>query len=379
MRLPHAGGPPTPGQRCQGCGRESVLVSSAIGLCLDCLRSDPDKASTPVRIAHEEARRPFGLPGTTPRDEGGKPCTLCVNECLIGEGNRGYCGLRYNSGGRLAGAGADSGNVSWYYDLLPTNCVGDWVCPGGTGSGYPAFAYRDGPEYGYKNLAVFYQACSFDCLFCQNWQYKLAVNREERFSALLLADQVDDATACVCYFGGDPSPQLPHALRASRLALERNPGRILRICWETNGSMHPSLLKQAAELSLRSGGCIKVDLKAWNESLHVALCGVSNKRTLENFQRLAAYSLERPSPPFLIASTLLIPGYIDAEEVSSIASFVASLNRDIPYSLLAFHPQFAMNDLPTTSRSLAYQCLEAAREAGLTNVRIGNTHLLRDS
>jgi len=142
--------------------------------------------------------------------------------------------------------------------------------------------------------------------------------------------------------------------------------------------MHPSLLRQAAELSLQSGGCIKFDLKAWSEGLHIALCGVTNRRTLENFELLAAYTRKRLSPPFLIASTLLVPGYIDREEVSEIASFIASLNREIPYSLLAFHPQFLMSDLRTTSRHLAYECLEAARQAGLKNVRIGNTHLLRD-
>jgi len=142
--------------------------------------------------------------------------------------------------------------------------------------------------------------------------------------------------------------------------------------------MHPSLLSKAAELSLRSGGCIKFDLKAWSEELNIALCGVTNRRTLENFRLLAEYAKRRPSPPFLIASTLLIPGYIEKEEVSRIASFIASLDAEIPYSLLAFHPQFFMADLPTTSRRLAYECLEAAKEAGLKNVRIGNLHLLRD-
>ena len=195
-------------------------------------------------------------------------------------------------------------------------------------------------------------------------------------NALDLARAVDDRTACICYFGGDPSPQLPHAIRASRLALERNKGRILRICWETNGSMHPALLRQAAELSLNSGGCIKFDLKAWSEGLHIALCGVSNKQTLESFKLLAKYVEKRPSPPFLILSTLLLPGYIDKIEVSRIAAFIASHSPDIPYALLAFHPQFMMNDLPPTSERHAEECLEAAKAQGLTNVRLGNIHLL---
>jgi hypothetical protein len=37
-----------------------------------------------------------------------------------------------------------------------------------------------------------------------------------------------------------------------------------------------------------------------------------------------------------------------------------------------------MGDLPTTSRRVAYECLEVAKDAGLKKVRIGNLHLLRD-
>jgi pyruvate formate lyase activating enzyme len=44
--------------------------------------------------------------------------------------------------------------------------------------------------------------------------------------------------------------------------------------------------------------------------------------------------------------------------------------------LLAFHPQFFMSDLPLTSKSLADDCLKAARDAGLKRVRLGNVHLL---
>ena len=84
---------------------------------------------------------------------------------------------------------------------------------------------------------------------------------------------------------------------------------------------------------------------------------------------------ERP-PPFLIASTLLVPGYVDETEVSGIAQFIAGLDPEIPYSLLAFYPQFYLHDLPTTSRTHALRCKEAAEMAGLINVHVGNLHLL---
>jgi pyruvate formate lyase activating enzyme len=165
---------------------------------------------------------------------------------------------------------------------------------------------------------------------------------------------------------------MPHALATSRLLAERG----VRICWETNGSMHPRLLDRALDLSLETGGCIRFDLKAFDDHLHQALTGVSNQRTLENLSRAAPRSRERPDPPLLVVSTLLGPGYIDVQEVGRIAGLLAGLGTDIPYSLLGFHPSFAMPDLPCTSVRHANEAEAAARAAGLTREHIGNRHLL---
>lgn len=141
--------------------------------------------------------------------------------------------------------------------------------------------------------------------------------------------------------------------------------------------MSLSLLKGMAEIAFKSGGCIKFDLKAWSEPVHIALCGVGNKRTIRNFKYLGRWVGRRPDPPFLIASTLLIPGYIDEDEIRGISRLIASVSPEIPYALLAFHPQFHFGDLPTTARSHALRCKEIAQEEGLKRVRIGNAHLLR--
>jgi pyruvate formate lyase activating enzyme len=361
---------------CRICEKKSSLISSQLGLCLDCIRSRAEDAHEIALGVHARIRTGWGLPGEAPRHPEGIACDLCVNSCRIGEGQWGYCGLRQNAQGRIEGVSAAKGKLSWYHDPLPTNCVADWVCPAGSRCGYPKYSYSEDAEYGYDNLAVFPHACTFHCLFCQNWHFRHYTfeNRCETVESLVRA--VNEKTACVCYFGGDPSPQLPYLLRASRAMRERNEGRILRICWETNGAMSKRLLEEVADSALTSGGCIKVDLKAWNGTLHVALTGVTNRRTLENFKWLASWIPSRPEPPFLIASTLMVPGYIDAQEVRRIAGFIASLNPEIPYSLLAFHPDYKMTDLATTSRKQAQECLDAAKQAGLKRVRVGNVHLL---
>ncbi|MCK5651945.1 MAG: radical SAM protein, partial [Gemmatimonadetes bacterium] len=67
---------------------------------------------------------------------------------------------------------------------------------------------------------------------------------------------------------------------------------------------------------------------------------------------------------------------VDPEEVSAIASFIASVNPEIPYALLGFAPNLFMSDLPYTSEQHAEQAQQAALDAGLTNVRVGNHSLL---
>lgn len=586
------------------------MISDGLGLCLQCIREKPDEALQESLKAHAESRSRFGLPLFPPKDPEGIACGICMNKCQIGPGKRGFCGLVTNIDGRLIrfGGTPEKGILEWYYDPLPTNCVAWWFCAGCTGLGYPKYAYRQGAEVGYSNLAVFYGAClpeyeklfaiiydkptiisigklvtgilkednaddvsftpfilsrprtsikvagldnnckikyapvsrvsrrwfdgrlikitlgigctlhvtpdhpmlvlqqnkfavinadqlnigdyvpiakrlpnptqdadeldlaklktkdsdrkvivglpnidsqkicfqrlkvrpshptnflsyliesdvhpikvkrvdsipykgyvfdlevndpnaplatfmlasgvfihncSFDCLFCQNWHYRALSSRlQPVISAESLAAKSHARVSCICYFGGDPSPQMPHALRTSEIALEKakEEGRLLRICWESNGYMNEAFTERAARLSFESGGTVKFDIKTFNETLNQVLCGVSNKPTLENFRRIGEkFFRERLEPPVLTASTLLIPGYIDAEEVGQIANFLAHIDSKIPYTLLAFYPQYIMYDLPTTSRQLAHECLEAAKKAGLEQVRIGNIHLL---
>ena len=353
---------PLPEQTCKLCGARSRLIAAQLGVCLDCIRNRPQEALEISDAAHTAARRLFGLPERPPRAEGGHRCGLCAQDCVIAEGERGFCGLRKVRENRLrhlAGT-PDRGLLHWYRDPLPTNCVADPVCAGHT-------------QRGKHNLAVFYAACTVDCLFCQNWHFRETDQlRSDKLSARQLADAANPRTYCVCYFGGDPASQMAHALATSRLLAERG----IVVCWETNGTAHPRLMDRALDLSLSTGGCVKFDLKAHDDSLHRALTRASNRQTLENFARAAARFDERPTPPPVVASTLLVPGYVDAKEVDRIARFIADLNPAIPYALLGFAPQFLFPDLPRTSVRHAEEAQSAARAAGLHTVRIGNRHLL---
>ena len=348
--------------RCRICQKRSPKIAAAIGVCASCLGRLFLEARPLIDAAHAGTRAEFNLPARPPRRKKGAECKLCSNECSIGEGERGFCGLRTVHKGKLVHlAGTPQrGLLHWYRDPLPTNCVADWVCEGNQ---HP----------GSHNLAVFYASCTANCLFCQNWHFReISPTQSKTISASELASEANPRTFCVCFFGGDPASQMPNALAAARLLAQRG----VRVCWETNGMMHPKLLDAAVQASLHTGGCVKFDLKTFDEEVSFALTGVSNQRTLENFTRAAQHFGKRPGLPLVVASTLLVPGYVGPEQVGKIAKFIAAIHVHIPYTLLAFAPNFYFHDLPYTSTTHAWEAEAAARAAGLVDVRIGNRHLL---
>ncbi|SES62036.1 pyruvate formate lyase activating enzyme [Methanococcoides vulcani] len=356
--------------KCKICGKESPLISSFLGLCLECIRNRPEEALPLAKKAHALSRSRFGLVPEVPKG-GGVKCKFCGNECEIHEGSKGYCGLVGNEKGKML---RDRELIAtYYYDPHPTNCVAEWACPA-SGIGYPEYSMCKGIEYGYNNLAVFCIGCSFDCLFCQNWHFREDIAVKPKVDDEEFLDAISENTTCICFFGGDPTPQLDKITRICKKAEGKN--RVLRFCLETDGNANPKLLGNFAEIGLRSGGNIKFDLKFWNEYLNIAITGVSNKNTYENFRRMERFYKQRKEIPFLTASTLMVPGYTDDKEVKGIASFIASIDEEIPYSLLAFYPHFDMRDLPLTKREDALRFQRIAKEEGLKNVRIGNVHLL---
>lgn len=337
---------------CTAC--EQNPAASHIGLCLSCVRSHGGS----FLHLHAPERESCGLPAAPPRTFGGKRCRLCAHECSMGDGEYGFCGLRAHPAEKVTMPVLHGNAVAYSYpDPLPTNCCAAWFCPGSEEPGY--------------NLAVFLYGCSFDCLFCQNASHKMVRTAPSLTGDELVHRACDSSVRCICFFGGSPEPQFPFALHAARRVI-RECRRPVHICWEWNGSGNPRLAEAAARLSMETAGTVKFDLKAFDANLHRALCGTGNERTLDNFRRVAAITQGTDT---LTATTLLVPYYVDAAEVGKIAQFIAAVDDDIPYSLLVFHPDYLLTDLPVTPRFHVEECVAAARRY-LNRVNIGNLHLL---
>jgi pyruvate formate lyase activating enzyme len=285
----------------------------------------------------------------------------------MNEGDVGFCNIRIVKDSRVVERYPGKAIVSWYFDPLPTNCVADWVCS-------VTKEKREGISHNrWKNLSVFYGSCNSDCLYCQNASYrKMMATGNPLLTPEELANAADDYTTCVCYFGGDPAPNSEHSLKVSELIIKKKP---VRICYETNGNISKKWIDRISSVVDKTGGTLKFDIKAVSPNLYRIMTGISNSTMLRNFKELSTMKRNRQSE-FLVASILLVPGYVDLPEVQRICRFISENDSTIPTVLLGFYPHHAMNDLPRTSQSHANASLKIAKDEGLINVRIGNLSLL---
>lgn len=342
---------------------EGRIISQSIGACSQCIRNDSVEMA---RQTHERLRHRDDLVQHVP-STGEIVCSECGNHCRMNEGEVGFCNIRTVEGRNVVNRYSENAVVSWYFDPLPTNCVADWVCPVTTEREVGIGKKR------LKNLAVFYGSCNSDCLFCQNASFRtMMATGSPLMTAQELADVADDYTACVCFFGGDPASNPEHSVITSGLLNETRP---VRVCYETNGNISKKWLDKIAGVVETTGGTFKFDLKAVTPQIYQVLTGVSNTVVLKNFKELASLKRDREGE-FLVASILLVPGYIDIPEVTRLCSFIAKNDSTIPTALLGFSPHHAMSDLPRTSLAHARAALEVANDQGLDNVRIGNLGLL---
>lgn len=349
---------------CPNHASEDRLASRLLQYCGECITQDSKRLEAALE-SHRVIRRREGLVEYVPK-KGDVVCPECGNHCRLENGQLGFCNLRKVENGKIVEMFPGKAIVHYYFDRLPTNCCADWVCP----------CKEDISQHSrgwLNNLAVFYGSCSSDCLFCQNTSYRSMMKKgRPLMTPRELADAADERTACICYFGGDPSCNPQHSIETSEILIkERN----IRVCYETSGQISAKYLDKIGNVVENSGGTIKIDLKAITPEIYTALTGINNRVVLNNFQKLSERG-KTIEGEFLVAAILLVPGYIGVNEVRKLCEFIAVCDSSIPTSLLGFAPHHAMADLPRTSRNHAESAREVALEAGLTNVRIGNMGLL---
>ena len=278
--------------------------------------------------------------------DGSVVCHLCAHRCRIRPGLRGICGVRLNVDGRLvtlvadrlAAAHVDPIEKKPFFHFLPARLA-------------------------YSVATV---GCNLHCSFCQNWAIAQWPREEsgpvpgERTTprAIVAAAR---AAGCdvIAYTYTEPTIFFELALATARLAA----GSGLRNVFVTNGYMTAEALALVAPVLHGAN----VDLKSFSDRYYRRVCGATLAPVLGTIQAMRARAV------WVEVTTLLVPGRNDSdEELGALARWLASVDRDMPWHVSAFHPTYKMTDVPPTPVEALHRAARIGREAGLRYVYAGN-------
>jgi pyruvate formate lyase activating enzyme len=274
-------------------------------------------------------------------------CLACANRCHISPGNRGICQVRFNEGGEL--------HVPW---------------------GYVAGLHPDPIEKkpfahflpGAKALTFGMLGCNLRCDFCQNWQTSqtLKDSHAEAFGGYIEKMKADEIVSLAIQTGSEViassynEPLITSEWAVAIFRQARQEG--IRTVYVSNGFASPEALDY---LQPWLDG-MKIDLKAMSEKGYRDLGG-HLQPVLDTIRSAREKGL------WVEVVTLLIPGLNDdPQELWDLTSFVASVSRDIPWHVTAYHPEYKRFENPPTSAADLQKAADIAQEAGLRYVYAGN-------
>ncbi len=166
----------------------------------------------------------------------------------------------------------------------------------------------------------------------------------------------------VAFTGGDIACRADFYAQATERIKERTWNTWVLL--ETNGwGLTPSNLDLLASAGLDA---FWLDIKAYDEAVYRRLCGTDNATVLRAPMEIVSrgFTLE--------VLTLFIPGWVETDQIVAIARLIASLDPEIPFTILAFFPAHQMLDTPAPTLAQMIEACEAVCETGLRQVRLGN-------
>jgi pyruvate formate lyase activating enzyme len=274
-------------------------------------------------------------------------CVACGHRCLIREGKRGICQVRFNEAGTL--------RVPWgYVAALQSDPIEKkpffHILPGSTA------------------LTFGMLGCDFHCGYCQNWLTSqmlrdpasaASLNLVRKITPGQLIDQARrvNASAIVSSYN-EPLITSEWAVDIFKRAKEAG----LMCAFVSNGNATVEALDALRPYL----SAYKVDLKSMQDKNYRSLGGTL-KNTLDTIQRAHALGL------WVEVVTLTIPGFNDGnEELWEAARFLKSVSADIPWHVTAFHKDYKMIEPDNTPAQTLVRAAEIGREAGLNFVYAGN-------
>lgn len=280
-------------------------------------------------------------------DDGAVRCYACGHRCLIREGRRGICQVRFNPDGKLrvphgyvAALQADPIEKKPFFHILPST---------------------DALTFGMLG-------CDFHCGYCQNWLTSQAMRDPAADVAAgfvrhvtpdqMVAYALNSGAKVVASSYNEPLITSEWAVDIFRRAQQAG----LKCVYISNGNGTPEVIDYLRPYLVG----YKIDLKTMQDRHYRKLGGVLD-HVLDTIRMVHDAGL------WVEIVTLIVPGFNDsAAELMDAARYIASVSRDIPWHVTAFHPDYKMTDPPATTVNTLVRAAEIGQEAGLNYVYAGN-------
>ena len=268
-------------------------------------------------------------------------CYLCNHRCKIADQKFGFCGVRQNIDGIL-------------YTHVYGNLIVMHIDP-----------IEKKPFYhflpGSTSLSIATIGCNFRCSFCQNWEISQESIRDgaggEMKTEVNPQDIVKEALKNKCqsisYTYTEPTIFFEYALDTAKLAKKEG----LYNNFVTNGYMTKEALKTIRPYL----DAVNVDLKFFKNNSYQKICSGSLEPVLDSIRLMHELGI------WVEVTTLVVPGENDTEEeLSGIANFIASIDKNIPWHISRFHPDYKFRDRSATPETTLKKAQGLGRRPGLT-------------
>ena len=272
-------------------------------------------------------------------------CLACGHRCLIKDGRRGICQVRYNDGGTLR-------VPHGYVGALQIDPV----------EKKPFFHVLPGASV----LSFGMLGCDFRCSYCQNWDISQTL-RDEAAGRDYMPASAEDLIALGRRYGSRAvASTYNEPLITSEWAVEvfqqaRAAGMLTMYVSNGNGT------REVIDFLTPHLDAYKIDLKTMQDRHYRRELGGVLQNVLDTIRWVHEAGI------WLEVLTLIVPGFNDStDELYDAARYIASISVDIPWHVTAFHPDYKMMDTPPTTAATLVRAAEIGAEAGLRYVYAGN-------
>jgi AmmeMemoRadiSam system radical SAM enzyme len=272
-------------------------------------------------------------------------CDLCPRECVLKDGDRGFCFVRKRDGDQM---------------MLTTYGVSTGFCVDPIEK-KPLNHFLPGTSV----LSFGTAGCNLGCQFCQNWS--ISKSREvEILSEEATPENIAQAAyklGCrsVAFTYNDPVIWAEYAIDTAKACHELG----LKAVAVTAGYITPEARPEFYSVM----DAANVDLKAFTEQFYKRLTLSALAPVLDTLKWL-----KHESDVWFEITNLMIPGENDSfEEIESMCDWiVTNLGEEVPVHFTAFHPDFRLQDRPPTPPETLIRAREQALKAGIKYAYIGN-------